>query len=456
MEKAGAGRWWLLPFALICVAATGVRIWLCFDPLWFDEIFGLIHAETMHRITDVFFTQHDTNKHHLTALWLWRLGESAPYFLYRIPSLLAGLALPPLVYFAAKPRHGRFVAALAAFFTLTSYEILELSAEARGYVPAMAFAAAAWVFCGRFLRRPGNIMAVLFSLCCVLGFLSHLTFMYAYIGFVCWSAWELPRANWRIWIRRFTVLHGPVVLAMLWLYCVDLRYMQYLAGKHLTSYDVFAGSVHGWFNIPEGCENSLGLVMAALIAVGLISIIRRRDGDWPLYAGVILGTACAIFARIHAEFALRYILLAAPFLMVPLARAFELVAGIKVFRPVALLAALAIGALGVWFAAALGQNSPGYPAATRYMAEHSSAGSRAVDCGYDQYTDKLVLEYYCRRLGDESAWPAIAPAQWWVIEPLPGAPEIRRGPHIYKLVGEYPMRGSAAGWNLYEIERSSN
>src|SRR5208282_3007580 len=144
----GAGRWWLVPFALIGVTAIVVRVWGSFAPLWFDEIFGLIHAEQMHHFSDVFLTQHDDNKHHLTALWLWRLGAFAPYFLYRIPRLIAGLALPPLVYFAAKPRHGSMVAALAAFFTLTSYQILELSCEARGYELAMAFAAGAWIFCG--------------------------------------------------------------------------------------------------------------------------------------------------------------------------------------------------------------------------------------------------------------------------------------------------------------------
>jgi uncharacterized membrane protein len=455
IENPEAGGRWLIPFAIICLAATIVRVWLCFDPLWFDEIFGLVHAETMRRISDVIFTRHDSNKHHLTALWLWWLGESSPYFLYRIPSLIAGLALAPLVYFAAKPRHGALTAGLAAFFTLTSSEILQLSAEARGYAPAMAFAAAAWVCCGRFVRKPTIGMAGVFWASCLLGFLSHLTFLYAYVGFVLWSAWELPRSPSKNWIARLIALHGPIVLAMLWLYWVDLRFMVYLIGPHLTIYDVFAGSARGWFNIPDGLENTAGLAAMALIGVGLFGMIRRGDSDWPLYAGVILCMGWAIGHRIHAYFALRYVVLAAPFLMVPLAHVIERLAQVRLLRFVVMLAVLTLGALGVRASAAFGGHGPGYPAAIEYMAANSAAGPRAVDCGYDEYADKLVLEYYCRRLGDESDWPAVRPAEWWVIQPLPDAPEIRRGPYAYRLVGQYPMRGSAGGWNLYQREASS-
>lgn len=448
-------RWWLIPFLLIGLAAILIRAWGCFDPLWFDEIFGLIHAEQLHHISDVFFTQHDDNKHHLTMLWLWHLGEFAPYWQYRVPSFIAGLALPPLLYFAAKPRHGEKVAALAAFFTLTSYQILQLSCEARGYESAMAFAAAAWLCCGKYLRRPNAPMAAAFTLLCLLGFLSHLTFLYAYVGLFLWSAWELPRKSWPIWRMQFMILHGPIVIAMLWLYRTDLRYLYYIGGPHLTLYDLFAATARDTFNIPQGWENSAGIGVLALIALGLISIVRRGDPDWPLFVGVILCAAWGIQHRIGANFAPRYILLAAPFLMVPLARVLEDISRLGQLRPLVMVAALAFGLSGVWRGATVFcGDEPRYPEAIQFMASHSAAGPGIVDCGSDDFVNKLLVDYYSRRSGKTSAWPRMAPAQWWVIQPLPNAPEIRRGPFWYRGVGSYPNRGVGLGWSLYELDHN--
>jgi hypothetical protein len=446
-------RWWLIPFALIALASVVVRIWGCFTPLWFDEVFGLVHAEQMRRFTDVFFTQHDDNKHHLTALWLWWLGADAPFFLYRIPSLIAGLALPPLVYFAAKPRHGALVAGLAAFFTLTSYQVLELSCEARGYELAMAFAAGAWLACGKYLQRPNAWLAAAFTACCLFGFLAHLTFLYAYVGLVLWSAWELPRPTWSAWRYRFLILHGPTVIGALWLYYADLQYLYFIGGPSLTLYELFAGTVRDSFNVPRGWEDSLGIVVLALIAVGLISIIRGRDRDWPLFVGVVLCVAWGINHRIRENFALRYIVLSTPFLMVPLARNFEIAARLGPLRWAAMLAAMGFGIEGVWVGATVFcRESPGYPEAIRFMADHSAIAPGVVDCGWDNYVNQLLVDYYCRRAGDRPAWPARPPAQWWVIQPLPDAPQIRRAPQTYRWVATYPNRGFGEGWSLYELE----
>jgi hypothetical protein len=430
-----------------------VRVWGCFAPLWFDEIFGMVHAVKMHGFGDLFFTEHDDNKHHLIALWFWVLGMDRGYFVYRIPSLIAGLTMPPAIYLAVEPRHGARVAFLAAFFSLTSYQVIDLSCEARGYSLAMAMAAGAWLFCGRYLQNGKISAATGFWVCSVLGFLSHLTFLYAAVGFVCWSAWELRGQTWPVWRYRMVVLHAPVGLAMLWLYGVDLRYLRYVGGPHLSLYELFAVYVRDTFNIPAGWENSLGVAALVLVIVGIFLMIRRRRSDWPLYVGAILCVAWAIQHRIQANFAERYIVAVAPLLMVPLAVVFDEVGRVGGLRAAAAIVALLFGIGGVWHGwSVFCGHRPGYVEAASFMAENSKIGGDSVDCGWDNYVDDLTLAFYCRRRGCQSVWPNVAPAQWWILPIRSDESAIRRGPGVYRFVGNYPNRGAGWGWSLYEID----
>ena len=386
--------------------------------------------------------------------------------------------MPPLVYLAARPRHGKLVAFLAAFFALTSFQIIDLSCEARGYSLGMAFAAGAWVCCGRYLRSRCVGAAVAFWGCCALGFLSQLTFLYAYTGFVFWSAWEMRQGSWVSWWRGLIVLHFPVVVGLAWLWIFDLRFFHYIGGPHLTLHELYAMYMSQTFNIPGGWENSLGVVTLILMILGIVLMVRRGKEDWPLYVGVIVCMAWAIDHRISANVAPRYLVLGAPFLMVPLGVVLESVAAGPSLRSGGALppqsspgvpgegegrvglgdaavfcAAILFGVGGVWRGAEVFcGDRHGYVEAIEFMARNSRTPVGTVDCGWDDYVNALTFDFYCKRAGEKSLWPGVAPAQWWVTGPLVDAERIRRGEHAYRLVEIFPNRGAGAGWNLYEID----
>src|SRR5438309_11553175 len=60
--------------------------------LWFDEIFSLRLAEPMKNVWQVLWARHHDNKHHLIWLWLWLWGPGREEWIYRLPSLVAGVA----------------------------------------------------------------------------------------------------------------------------------------------------------------------------------------------------------------------------------------------------------------------------------------------------------------------------------------------------------------------------
>jgi hypothetical protein len=256
-------------------------------------------------------------------------------------------------------------------------------------------------------------------------------------------------------LRRMAVLHVPVGMAMVWLYWVDLRYLRYVGGPHLSVYELFATYMRDTFNIPAGWENSLGVAALAIAVLGIFVMIRRRRSDWALYVGMILGMAWAIQHRINTNFAERYIVLGAPFLMVPVAVVLEEIGRRGVMREGVLILAMLFGIGGVWHGASVFCGwKPGYAEAAKYMAENSKLGAGSVDCGWDNYVDDLTLDFYCGRVGSKSVWPAVKPAQWWITPIEPDVKEIERGAG-YRHVLDYPNRGAGWGWSIYEIEAGS-
>jgi hypothetical protein len=443
-------------FASLALAAVIVRISGCFAPLWFDEVNTLRFAKAVRWVPDIFRVWHYDAKHHLILLWDWLVGPRAPYFAYRIPSLLAGLALPLLIYGATWRRHGKRTAALAAFFVLVSYHLIDLSCEARGYPLAMAFSAAAYWVCDRFLQTGRPALARWFALCCILGFLSHLTFFYIYSGLALWSVWELRRRQWSELFDKLFMLHGPVGLALLLLYWYDLQYMFFLGGPHLSLGELLGKFMGLTFNLPGPGTTFLGWVIAVLIVWGFVLICRRGAGDGPFYVGMILSAAGALCYRLSLNVAPRYLAIAAPFLMVLLAVAADQFLAIRYLRPALLTVIAALAGWGIYLRAAQWlDRTPRYPDAVGRMAA-DPADAPFIACGTDNWMDHILLSFYCPRLNRpfwlDSDSMRIPVARWWIVSwPALHAPTVTRDGRRYALVSVCPEHGSAWAWDLYRI-----
>jgi hypothetical protein len=184
-----APRWTaVVAFAVACivVAGTVARIVAARNEFWLDEIFSLkVFAANAKSPFDI-FTLHWDNNHYLVTLWMYVVGDRANWFIYRLPSIVAGVGTILLAAVIAR-RWGNFATFTAAVLTGSSCFLITYGSEARGYALAGFFALAAFLALDRYLTVRGPAAGIAFSVATILGFLSHLTFLQFYLGAVAWS-----------------------------------------------------------------------------------------------------------------------------------------------------------------------------------------------------------------------------------------------------------------------------
>jgi hypothetical protein len=447
---------------VIALANIAVRVYGCFIPLWFDEVFSLDQTRVIQYPVDILLKLHTDNNHYLTALWLWMIGPNAPFFVYRIPSLIAGLALPIFLYLAVYPRHGRRTALIAAFLALVSRHDTALACEARGYSMALALAALAWLILDRFIQRRSFALGFAFAVCCIAGFLAHLTFFYAYCGFGFWSLAALGDRDIRKTVRSLLLLHAPVIAFLAVLYRVDLQYLQFWGGGHITLSVLAKEFIFLTFNAPHGTTVIVGITALALVVTGWISVYRSGGGEWLLFAGVFAAAIAGLCDRFQVHTAPRYFLLTGPFLLVLVAVALDRLLDRGGLRIILFVLLIAMGAYGVTADAI--KFWPGraeYPEAVGYMAVNSEYADKTVSCGIDYRPDFFLLQFYCRRIDRTfvaaNKDPGGTIPQWWVIPKSPDhVRDITRKDRQYFLNQIYPAQGQGWSWDVYRISPANS
>src|SRR3954452_10860912 len=118
--------------SIAIVLAIVLRIWASLDDFWLDEIWSWVKAMQLKSPLEVFTRVHHDNNHHLNTLVLYAIGRDAPFYLYRLPAVLAGIGTVLLCGWVARP-WGRPAAVTAILLTGCSFLLIEYSSEARGY-----------------------------------------------------------------------------------------------------------------------------------------------------------------------------------------------------------------------------------------------------------------------------------------------------------------------------------
>lgn len=265
--------------------AVGVvlRIAGAFHPLWLDEIWSCTIAAKLPSPFSVLTAPAALvdNNHPLNTFWLALIGNTQPYWLYHVPSLLAGIATLVVIAVAAARRSISAViwaVALAA----VSLPLIQFADEARGYALAAFFGVLMFDIAERFLARPRITLAPAFLACCILGGLSHLLILHVYVGVAAMSVWSLwQRRRTQPPLRPFLVLHaGPI--------CFWLAYYALFVGRLK-----FGGGAPRWFLFQSVCDSLAGLLgyigpatwlfasalIAALLAL-MVHLARRNDPAW--------------------------------------------------------------------------------------------------------------------------------------------------------------------------------
>jgi hypothetical protein len=175
---------------LIVLLGISLRIAGLFNEPWLDEIWSIKYASS--GIKNLFELLTWDNLHPLTTVLMAAIGPSQNWFLYRIPSLLAGIAsLFILINLFKEDRFSNpFVLAVLWSF---SFLLVLYDSEARGY----GFLTLAVLLSITLLTRIHSSNAVqstiFFWLTALFGLFSHYLFITAFFAFVFWSAYKVVR-----------------------------------------------------------------------------------------------------------------------------------------------------------------------------------------------------------------------------------------------------------------------
>ena len=302
--------------AALLLAAALLRVAGMFNDFWIDEIISWDIARTMLSPIQILTSVHHDNNHHLNTLWMYLLGERRFWVWYRVPSVVAGVVTVALMAKLAS-RGSRRAAVIAAALGATSYFLIQYSSEARGYALATMFSLACALLLENYLETRRRTISFAFGLCAILGMLSHLSFLYVYLGLVVWSV--LARCTWRDSVR----LHGLAIVFVITLYVIDTRLLTVGAGPIYSRWHVIVETAGWTIGMPR--VGIWPVVAAALVLLGLIGGViliaraNRPEASFYLIA-ICLGPALMLTLWRQPYVYPRYFVLCVPFFLVLVAR----------------------------------------------------------------------------------------------------------------------------------------
>lgn len=452
--------------ALVAAGASAagllLRLAAARGDLWLDELWSLHFATLARSPLDVLGAIHHDNNHYLNTLWMMVGGVEASPLLHRALAVTSGLGLVGLA--AAGPLRGsRAEGAVTAILLAGSHFAVHYGSEARGYGPAMLFAAVSFCALDRFLetRRPGWALA--FSATAALGILSHLTFVLVLAGALAWGAFELVRRGGAR-IAGWVLLGLPVaLLAILWL--VDIRRLVIGGGPPYELGAVVRELFRTMLGLPRGPLELLGLAFVAAAGYELASMARERDARAIFFAvALLLAPGALLLLRRPDYLAPRYFAVLVPLFLILVGAALARLARLGRGGTAAVAVALAVFLAGnaVQIASLLRDGRGRYREAVALMLA-SSAG-RTVTVGSDNdFRNGVVLGDQASRLGAASrivyvdgAGLASRPPEWFLLHDFAERPAAAQligvAGRPYGLVAVFPYGGlSGWSWLVYRV-----
>lgn len=462
---------------LLILIGSVLRIAGLFDDFWLDEIWSYDISTRMHKPLDILLSPdaHLDNNHPLNTLYLWLMGFQRHWWLYRIPSLVFGIASLPLVPMIAL-RRGRPQAVLATALFAFSYPLTFFASEARGYAMLIFFSLLTVDAAERYLARPTWPSAAQFAVGFVLGLLSHLTFVFLAGGIFLWTIYRLSRAaSPRVAVFNVFRLHVVPVIFFVFIYMVFGRHVEIGGGPPAKSLDSLATAISSLMAVrgPVALQ-WLAAALTLLLCIWLIVSLRRRGSDWwLLLAAAAFLTPALVFVRQAIvmdrpqPIAPRYFLVLLPLLIL----CASILLPDVLRRP--WMRWPAITALAVFFAANLSQTflwlqigRGHYADAILYIAQHTPDDTITVISDHYRRTTTLLNFYGSRVLppnrnllifdGTEPIPPQIGPPLWAVRSfPFQNTPPAQsytdpRTKARYLLDREFTFHGlSGYSWYLY-------
>ncbi len=216
----------------------------------------------------------------------------------RLPAFLAGVAMIPLTYVAARAMQSEG-ALIAAALTASWPALIDYSNDARGYTLLCCFTLiAAASMCS--VTRSGNSAAVLlFAIACALGFYTVPVMLYPFVMLVAWGLTSLHRRRVAIAaigaILLTAILYAPVIVVSGLRALLTNPYVQPMPfGEFVRALPAYAIAV--WRSMTAGVP----LIIQAMIGLALL---RKRVAQAILPAilavAIVLAVQCVLpFPRV--------------------------------------------------------------------------------------------------------------------------------------------------------------
>ncbi|MCY2959464.1 MAG: hypothetical protein NTY35_04800 [Planctomycetota bacterium] len=311
---------WLAVLAATALAFA-LRVPALFQDPWIDEVWSWGLARSRSSILDV-LTIESSNSHALNTLWIWLLGDQPTFLLYRLPSLLFGLASVPLAARIAL-RHGRPAAICAAWIVAVSYLSVVYATEARGYALLVLCSLLAFETAWTWLDTGDRRWLAASWACAAVGILAQTLFVVGWAAIALAVVLRIVREGRASrWGRIAAYLGVPVGLFVVWWF-VNVRHV-FNAGAPPWDLAAVLTETLAWsLGLPVA---NWSLVLGAVLAAGILVLdarllASRGDRTWVAQVGVALvgSVATAILLR-HEYLAPRYFLVPLAFWSLSLAR----------------------------------------------------------------------------------------------------------------------------------------
>ncbi len=422
-----------------------------FTEFWLDEIRGLSNVSAIDSAAGVVTAIHHDSNHWLTSLWMYAIGSRAPFWAYRLPSFLAGVASVLCAGWLAEVAHSKPMPAM--LFTATSFPLAFYSSEARGYALA-ALAGIAFLPC---LVRWAETRKLRYlagaSIASSIGLLSHLSFLLVLGAALAFTLVLAGRG--RLPLRHALAVQLLPVAILAALVVADLRYLGIGGGTREPPVAILSQTASLAVGGPiEGA----GVVWFAALAAFLLAaeLVRRIAGYWPSrastearsYLWVFFGAVMLL--PVWVSFVLdppflfpRYflaLLAFVPILVASLAGELE-----RPWSRLLVAAWLAVNLHALFRFTREGRGS--YEEALRFLIE--SSDREVVAVGSDHYLrNERIVGFYRDRLGEEGRRLRYvseeSQAEFWI-----GSYEGSLCERC-QLLRAYPSSGlSGARWRLY-------
>jgi hypothetical protein len=417
----------VLPALAAALAAALVRLPPCSGDLWLDEVWTAMAARELGSPLEILTGFRTSNNHPLNTLFVYLAGAGTASLPYRLHSLAAGVAAVLLAGAIAR-RWGALEARFAVLLTGLSYLLIHYSSEARGYSLLVCFAFSSWLAALRFCERPGWGRAAALWLCIALGFLSHLTFLYAFLAILAGSALALRASGGsrargaRAFARGFG---APVAALGAW-WGLALRQLVIGAADPYQLGEVLASTLSLAAGGPAAgpAAQVASLACAALLALAIARAWRRSPAEGLAFAIAIFLAPAAVLALLRPDvLAVQYFLVDVAFGLLALAGL--LAAGWRRGGAARLGVALALALFAAGNAAHIARlyrfGRGGYHAGMLRMAERTPGPVLSVTSDHDD-RNGMLLRFYEERLPAGRRLEVLPSALQFPVRPLAGTP----------------------------------